>query len=212
MDRLRDRVADALRERILSNDWPPGTKLRERAISVELGVSRVPVREAIMVLAGDLLVDVAPGSGAVVSSFGYREVAELFDAREALEPLVARLAALHRDDGQLDRLTRSVAASNRAASAGDHRGGAVANADFHEGLVAASGSDLLVAIMSPLQVRIERLFRRTIAGRAVELAEDHQRILDAVSRGDEDAAALLAQLHVSTTRSPSLALFAEQDA
>ena len=88
----------------------------------------------------------------------------------------------------------------------------MANADFHEGLVAASGSDLLVAIMSPLQVRIERLFRRTIAGRAVELAEDHQRILDAVSRGDEDAAALLAQLHVSTTRSPSLALFAEQDA
>lgn len=215
MESLRDRVVAQLREQILSNELAPGTRLRERTLSERLGVSRVPVREALMVLESDLLVtsprrpDGTEGAGVEVSRFGRRDVAELFDAREALEPLVARLAAVHRSEAQLDRLRSHVATARRASRDGDNRAGAIANAAYHGLLVEASGSDLLVALMAPLQARIERLFRRTIVGRAPELAADHTRMLAALEAGDAETAALLARLHVVSTRDPSLALFEE---
>ncbi|AMS06143.1 GntR family transcriptional regulator [Acidipropionibacterium acidipropionici] len=213
MDSLRDRVVAQLREMILSNELPPGTKLRERTLSERLGVSRVPVREALMALESDLLAaparreDGSQGSGLEVTRFDRRDVAELFDAREALEPLVARLAAEHRRDDQLAELREYLDRARRAAAAGDNRAGAMANAGFHDLLVEASGSGLLVGLMAPLQTRIERLFRRTIVGRAPELADDHARMVDALADRDAATAGLLAHLHVTSTREPSLELF-----
>lgn len=209
VDSLRDRVAGQLREQILSNTLPPGARLPERALSEQLGVSRVPVREALMVLETELLVTSTPRSGAEVSRFARRDAEELFDAREALEPLVARLAAQHRSPEQLRTLSTLLEEARDAGSRGDNRAGAVANAAFHSVLVAASGSALLVSIMAPMQVTIERLFRRTIVGRAPELSDDHARMLDALRRRDAESAGLLAQLHLTTTRAPSLALFEE---
>lgn len=207
MDSLREQVVGQLRESILSGRLPAGAKLRERAISEQLGVSRVPVREALMVLESELLVEIVPRSGAVVTKLSRREVQELFDAREALEPLAARLAAKDLSREDLDALDERCAAARAASQVGDDRAGAMANAAFHSLLVHASGSGLLVSIMAPLQLRLDRLFRRTIEGRAVELADDHERLVEALRRGDEDSAALLAQLHVTSTRASSLALF-----
>ncbi|SER84523.1 DNA-binding transcriptional regulator, GntR family [Propionibacterium cyclohexanicum] len=207
MDSLREQVVAQLRESILSGALPAGTKLRERAISEQLGVSRVPVREALMVLEAELLVEIVPRSGAVVTTLTRDEVQELFEVREVLEPLAARLAARHRTAADLEALGERCSAAHEAIHAGDDRAGASANADFHALLAGASGSGLLVSIMAPLQLRMERLFRRTIRGRAVELAEDHERLVEALLRRDEASAALLAQLHVTQTRAPSLALF-----
>ncbi len=207
MDSLREQTVAQLRESILSGVLPAGTKLRERALSEELGVSRVPVREALMVLESELLVDIVPRSGAVVTKLSRHEVQELFDAREVLEPLAARLAARNRTESDLNALAGRCAAARTASSAADDRAGAMANAAFHSALVDASGSRLLVSIMAPLQLRLERLFRRTIEGRAVELVEDHDHLVQALRRRDEDSASLLAQLHVTSTRASSLALF-----
>ncbi|MCI1748653.1 MAG: GntR family transcriptional regulator [Acidipropionibacterium sp.] len=218
MESLRDRAVAQLRERILGNELRPGTRLRERTLSEQLGVSRVPVREALMVLESDLLVsaprrpDGSEGAGMEVSRFDRRDVAELFDAREALEPLVARLAAIHRSEAQLERLREYVETALKASADGDDRAGAIANAGYHGLLVECSGSDLLVGLMAPLQMRIERLFRRTIEGRAPELAADHVRMLTALENKEAETAALLARLHVVSTRAPSLALFERKTA
>ncbi|MDN6441802.1 MAG: GntR family transcriptional regulator [Acidipropionibacterium jensenii] len=217
MESLRDKVVSQLREQILSNDLEPGTRLRERTLSDLFGVSRVPVREALMVLEADLLVtssrraDGSEGAGVEVTRFDRNDVAELFDAREALEPLVARLAARHRSEAQLEALRDQLETARRAAETGDNRAGALANTAYHGILVQACGSGLLAAVMAPLQTRIERLFRRTIVGRAPELAEDHTRMLAALADRPAETAALLARLHVVSTRAPSLALFTEQD-
>ena len=207
MDSLREQTVARLRESILSGALPAGTKLRERALSEQLGVSRVPVREALMVLESELLVDIVPRSGAVVTTFSRHEVQELFDAREVLEPLAARLAARDGTEAGLAALAARCAAARQASSSADDRAGAMANASFHSALAEASGSGLLVSIMAPLQLRLQRLFRRTIEGRAVELVEDHERLVEALRRHDEDSAALLAQLHVTSTRAASLARF-----
>ncbi|MFZ2624990.1 MAG: GntR family transcriptional regulator [Propionibacterium sp.] len=207
MDSLREQTVARLRESILSGALPAGTKLRERALSEQLGVSRVPVREALMVLESELLVDIVPRSGAVVTTFSRHEVQELFDAREVLEPLAARLAARDGTAAGLAALSARCAAARQASSSADDRAGATANASFHSALAEASGSGLLVSIMAPLQLRLQRLFRRTIEGRAVELVEDHERLVEALRRHDEDSAALLAQLHVTSTRAASLARF-----
>ncbi len=92
---LRSVVQDELRRMILSGELPPGSRLVEDRLAERLGVSRNPVREAIRVLSAEGFVEVLPRRGAVVASMGQAEVAELFDARMALETLAARLAAPH---------------------------------------------------------------------------------------------------------------------
>jgi DNA-binding GntR family transcriptional regulator len=86
-----DQVADALRARILSGGLPEGRQLRQEVLAAELGVSRIPLREAFRRLEAEGLLTIAPHRGAVVSVLSLGEIAELFDLRAMIEPdLIAR--------------------------------------------------------------------------------------------------------------------------
>jgi DNA-binding GntR family transcriptional regulator len=86
-----DQVADALRARILSGGLPEGRQLRQETLAAELGVSRIPLREAFRRLEAEGLLTIAPHRGAVVSVLSLEEIAELFDLRAMIEPdLIAR--------------------------------------------------------------------------------------------------------------------------
>lgn len=209
---LRDDIIRVLSDRIISGELPAGSRLNERRVSDELGVSRVPVREAIIMLAARHMLIVKPRSGAFVAPQTRHEVSELFDVREALEPLVASLAATNRTDDDLVRLEDARRTALEAASGGDIHTGSRANAEFHELLLEAAHNDLLLSLMEPLSLQIRRLFATTIVGHDIDLLEDHTQELEAVRVGDPEWAALLARRHVTRTRERSLALFPEETA
>lgn len=204
---LRDDIVEAVRERIVSGELAPGTRLRERNLSEEFGVSRVPVREAILVLEQQRLVHTEPRVGATVTELTARDVAELFDVRLALEPLTARLAAAHRTPEDLVRLEDDHRRSRAAALAGDQREGSRANADFHAHLLEAAHNELLAQLAGPLGSLMQRLFRQTITTHELALCEDHEKLLQAVQQGDAQLAAFWAERHVEGTREQSLSLF-----
>lgn len=204
---LRDRVAETLTDAIVEGALAPGDALRERAVSEELGVSRVPVREALLVLEAQRLVVMEPRAGARVTAFTRQDVRDLFDMREALEPLAARRAGERRDADAIAVLEAHVAAARAAQEAGDDAAGSRANAAFHLALVDAAGSPLLSASAAPLACQLRRLFRRTITCREEMMGSAHREVLDAVRAGDAHLAGLAARLHVVATREPSLALF-----
>lgn len=204
---LRERVFQEVKERIISGQLPAGARLHERNLSEELGVSRVPLREAILTLSSQGLVDVRPRSGAFVAQLTAKDVAELFDVREALEPLAASLAAVNRTPEQLEQLELTVRRQHRALIANDHKSGSLMNAEFHLEMLRASGSDLLNTIVAPLQSQIQRLFRRTIVNISEALYHDHQKMLEAIRGQDAQTAAELARQHVAGTRAHSLSLF-----
>src|SRR5215471_11992317 len=106
---LVDRLAAALRARVLSGDLPSGTRLRQEALAVEFGVSRTPVREALRQLQASGLVDLEPNRGARVRRLSPREIRDAYEVRAELEGLAAELAATRIRHSQLDRLRKAQA-------------------------------------------------------------------------------------------------------
>lgn len=203
---LRDRVVDEVKERIISGDLPTGARLHERNLSQELGVSRVPLREAILTLAAQGLVEMRPRVGAFVRPMTKAYVEDLFAVRMALEPLAASLAARNRNAAHLAELARLVDAEREALVAGDDRRGSLVNAEFHLEILRASGNELLFSIMAPMQSQIQRLFRRTITSMSQQLSDDHADMLEALQAQDADRATDAARRHVEETREISIAL------
>ena len=203
---LRERVLEEVKERIIAGDLPTGARLHERNLSQELGVSRIPLREAIMTLAAQGLVEMRPRIGAFVRPMTKAYVEDLFAVRLALEPLAASLAARNRRAENLAELGRLLAEERAALVEGDDKRGSLVNADFHLEILRASGNELLFAIMAPLQSQIQRLFRRTITSISRELSEDHATVLEALRDQDAERAAEAARRHVEETRDLSIAL------
>src|SRR5690348_3005760 len=96
-------TVEAIRERILSGAYVEGEQLRQDALAAELGVSRIPVREALRQLEAEGLVTFSPHRGAVVSSFSVTEIEELFDLRAMLESDLLRRSVPHLTDEDFHR-------------------------------------------------------------------------------------------------------------
>jgi DNA-binding GntR family transcriptional regulator len=103
-ENLAARAYETLRERVVSGDLPPGTRLVNRTLAKELGISFTPVREAINQLASEGLVDYVRGGGAFVRTLDRKELAELYDLRMILEPYGAKQAALRISSEQIEDL------------------------------------------------------------------------------------------------------------
>ncbi|MFI9743740.1 GntR family transcriptional regulator [Streptomyces sp. NPDC052494] len=210
---LRERVYEELRERIIEAELPAGTRLVEREIAEELRVSRVPVREAMQRLEAEGFLSVRPRRGSVVTEFGPEDAEHLFDVRENLEGLAARLAARHAGAQELRALEELLARARAAAESGRLREAVSLNADFHRAVVGLSGNPLLVELMAPLDSRLRRLFRLTSAASDGEpMCGAHERLYEAIRDRDEAGAESLARAHVAATRASALRLLKDRQA
>ncbi|MCA1196301.1 GntR family transcriptional regulator [Saccharopolyspora sp. 6V] len=196
---LREQVRRALQDRISDGRLRPGDRLYEQEIAAEFGVSRVPVREAIRMLQSEGLVDVAPNRrGVFVRSLDRAQVEELFDVREALEALAARLAASRASADDADRLGVLAERARRAWAGGDVDAMSAANTEFHDRIVALSGNALLASVLEPLHGRLAWLFRLNLEPERV--CREHDELHAAIAGGDGDRAAELALGHVRASR------------
>ncbi|GAA2349357.1 GntR family transcriptional regulator [Saccharopolyspora halophila] len=196
---LRDQVYEALQARISDGRMRPGDRIFEQEIAVEFGVSRVPVREAIRMLQSGGLVEVRERRrGVFVRSLDRRQLEELFDVREALEVLAARLAAERSDAEDIERLGELSREARRALEASDVEAMSEANTAFHEKLMALSGNELLVSMLEPLHGRLAWLFRVNLEPERV--CAEHEELHAAIVAGDVALAAEVAQRHVRSSR------------
>jgi DNA-binding GntR family transcriptional regulator len=193
---LGQAVTDELRRAILSGRYQPGERLIEDRLSEELGISRVPVREALRQLAGDGLVEVRPNRGATVANVSNDTARDLIEVRATLEGLNAKLAARNCRAATVDELRSVLAAGDHAALKGRVDDLVRMNGEFHDKLAEAGRNTILWDIMRSLRDRTELVFARQTASRAVQDWSEHARILAAVIDGDEELAALLATRHV----------------
>jgi len=193
---LSQRVAEELRRSILTNRRRPGERLVEDRLSEELGVSRVPIREALRMLAGEGLVDMQPRRGASVADVSPEVARDLVEVRATLEGLNARLAARHHDGAIVVSLQRVLEAGNRAAKSKNVDDLVRLNGEFHDGLAEAGRNTILWDIMRVLRERTSLVFAANTARRARQDWDEHSKILEAVIDGDEDLAAMLATRHV----------------
>lgn len=189
-------VADAIRTRILDGTLEPGERLVEAQLSDELGVSRMPVREALRSLAAEGTVTVEPRRGATVTAYSPEQVHELVEVRATLEALNAKLAARRRDPAQLARLSQMLASGAKPSPGADLAQVQRENAEFHEAIAQAAANSVLRDMVRMLRERTAVIFAPHSKRRAAQNWAEHEAILRAVLEGDAELAGLLAARHV----------------
>jgi DNA-binding GntR family transcriptional regulator len=199
---VADQVYAVLLERIVAGELRPGSHLRQEALAADLGVSRTPLREALMRLASEGLVEFASNRGATVARHELADMDHAWRARLALEPAAARLAAEVREPSALERMRRSIARQRRVTD--DIVESFAVNREFHKALVAGSANPHLMQFAKMLWMT--RIGIPIFAGQAVHHPEDvlawadqHEEILEAIERGDDDAAERLTHAHIEAS-------------
>ena len=208
---LTEVVSEQIRGRILAGSLKPGERLVEDRLSAELGVSRVPVREALRGLSVEGLVTLLPRRGATVVEVTPESVAELVEVRALLEGLNAKLAAQRHDPEIIGQLKDTLARGNRAAKSGTAEELAHLNAEFHERLAVASRNTVLSEVMRGLRERTSIAFAINGRTRARDDWDEHAGVLAAVIAGDAELAALLANRHVQNAAAAFARQHAEND-
>ena len=193
---LGELATRALRTAILNGQYQPGERLVEDRLSLDMGVSRVPIREALRQLATEGLVTMQPRRGASVTEISPTVAADLIEVRATLEGLNARLAARNQGTAILNELKEILLQGNQAAASKSVTTLVRLNGAFHDKLAEAGRNSILWDIMRTLRERTSLVFALTTQRRATEDWKEHSRILAAVIKGDEERAAKLATEHV----------------
>lgn len=195
---LTDAAADALRDRLLAGTWSPGTPLRQEALADQLGVSRIPLREALRRLEAEGLVVLQPHRGAVVADLPLDDIAELFELRALLESDLARRAVPHLTATDHATIRAAARAFEAAADTGDSAAWGEANRQFHLALYAAADRPRTLETVARLHAQCDRYTRLQLAlthglGRAVR---EHRAIAAAARTGDARRTATLVRAHI----------------
>jgi len=192
------RVARGLRDRLRTGAIPPGTVLSQSDIAAEYGVSRIPVRDALHVLSTEGLVDLA-ATGAVVTGLSIPELQELYELREAVEPVVTAIAVPNVGRAEIAQMS---ALAGRMESGEMSPGEWLeANARFHALVYERADRPRMVALTEQLRRLTDRYvyLHLDVIGDVEHLHEEHRQILAAVRRGDPREVAELTRLHLATS-------------
>jgi DNA-binding GntR family transcriptional regulator len=195
---LSGMTLEALRDGILRGHYPEGEPLRQDAIAVELGVSRIPVREALRQLEAEGLVTFNPHRGAVVSTLSLDEIIELFELRAEIESDLLRRAmpsmtpATHKEVLEvLDRYERALV-DGEVAVWGE------LNWEFHRRLYEPSGREFTLGIVAKLHQHSDRYLRMQLVLTHAETRarDEHREIAAAARRGDAKLGVKLMREHI----------------
>lgn len=200
---LTDRVADRLREAILAGTIPPGKHLSVPQIARDLGVSRTPAREALILLEREGLVEPRASTGVAVIAGDSADILDLLDVREGLELMTVRRAAERITGEEIGALHGLMRRHEAILHRGDLAAHVETDAAFHAAIRDAAGNDRLarqlVQIDQQLRVLNGRLSRRSgWSGRAV--LTDHNAIVAALVARDPDKAEAALRAHIGRIR------------
>jgi DNA-binding GntR family transcriptional regulator len=193
------RVANVLRERIAKGELVPGARVIELEVSRELGVSRSPVREALLKLSEEGLVTTLPYRGAIVAPLQRERLTELLEFRLALEHFALDRLVRRGGARDLDVLRQHVAAMREALRTSDRQRAIDEDLAMHRAIVAMAGNALLERAYDGALAQIRLYIDVTTARyeRAEDLANEHDALLAAVERRDAAGSRALLEAHIT---------------
>jgi DNA-binding GntR family transcriptional regulator len=197
---LRRAVYDEVQRRIVDGRLHQGERILEDQLAQELDVSRNPVREALQALETEGFVEIEPRRGARVAVISTRRANDLFEIREALEGMVARLAAQRCRTDQLADLRRIAGLGALAAERGELAALPGLNTEFHRVLSAAAENTMLAETVERMSQLIQWVYTKRITQRGAESWTEHLRIVDAIAAGDSERAFREACTHIINAR------------
>ena len=191
-------IVERIYAAVMEQRLPPRTKLSESMLCESFGVGRMRVRQALLLLASQGIVDLHSNRGAFVASPDAKEARDVFEARLALEPSIVRQVARQAQPMHLKALDRHIAREAESRAVQDRRETIRLSGEFHVRLAAATGNAVLVRMMRELVTRttlIIGLFGTSGPSHCED--QEHARILDALRLGDGERAAALMREHLA---------------
>ena len=198
---LAEKAYFELHERILSGAFAPGERLRIDALAALLEMSPMPIREALNRLSAAGLVDHAPHRATKVAELSLEDLAEVYEARLALEPLAVRLAAERFTRADEDAANEALVAYEQRVQGEDPAALWTAHTAFHFSLYGAAGSQWLLRLITPLWETTERYRRASLPTERSpsQRADEHGRMLAACVARDGEGAASVTHAHLALT-------------
>ncbi len=193
---IADKVYTELHRDIVSMALPPGTPISEKQVALEKGVSRTPVREAILRLTRERLVEVVPKSGTFVARIPLSSLSEAIVIRRALEGTIVRAAATTASPSHILEL-RAIIERQREVSPDDdafHR----SDEDFHAAIARISGYQGIWELIRQVKVQVDRYRRLTLpqTGRIALIIDEHSDVVQAIADKDADRAVARMEHHL----------------
>jgi DNA-binding GntR family transcriptional regulator len=190
-----------VKTRILSAALPPGGTVDEQEIAASLGISRTPVREALRKLEQEGLVVRYPNRGAVVTQLSMKEVVEIWQIREILEPAACLLAAARIDAAALAGLEKAIAElSTLGPGFEDYEAHNRSDLELHRLVLGSAGNATLLAVVEALDARVRQARSVNSPSRFRESVAEHQEIITALKAADGPGAAAAMSRHLANAR------------
>jgi DNA-binding GntR family transcriptional regulator len=202
------RIASQLRVEILHGDVAPGSKLAQVGLAERFGVSRIPVRDALAILAGEGLVQPLSNATAIVTRMSVEELQELYDLREWIEPRTTEIAVPNVGRADVLHMRRQLSVMSEAV---DARAWLAANTEFHAAVYRRANRPRTIELIEHLRRLIDRyvFLHLEVIGQTEHFGTEHQQILAAVERGDAAATASLTREHLATAHDHILGYLVE---
>ncbi|MFE0328524.1 GntR family transcriptional regulator [Streptomyces sp. NPDC003753] len=194
-----DRVYTHVKQGVLERRYQGGTLLTEGELAEEVGVSRTPVREALLRLEVEGLIKLYPKKGALVLAVSAQEIADVIETRQLVEEHAAR-KAVPAPPGLIERLEELLARQKEQAASGDLAGAALTDRTFHAEIVRNGGNEILSRLYDQLrdrQLRMGVAVMHSHPDRIAKTLTEHEEILQALRSGDAEAAVDIVHRHVS---------------
>ena len=207
---MADLAYQEIRRRILDNVWPPGYQALEQAVALALGMSRTPVREAMIRLQNDGLVDVVPRHGMRVLPVSPTDMREIYEILTALECMAAEIVARRAPtDDELKPLLASTQAMDAALKRDDLDAWAAADERFHAALVDLAGNRQLQQTVLNYWDRAHRarMFSLRLRPKPVTSTKEHRQLVERLRAGDAEGAAKVNRAHRERANRELLAIF-----
>ena len=195
---LKDIVYERLRSALVDLTIRPGEPLREAALAAQLGVSKTPIREALVRLERDGLVELAPYRGARARVYSADDLLEICELREVIEGECVRRAARKGNEDARDQLVANVASSEKALARHDNAKLTVLLDRFDELLLQQMQNRLLQEVIEQVRLHLQRIGRISMGqpGRTAQSVAEHRKIVDAIESGKPAVAENLLRTHL----------------
>ena len=188
-----------IRTKIIDGVYEPSSPIAEIPFAMEYGIKRTRIRQIIQKLESESLIERYPNRGAFVKPITYKDLKEIFELREALESMAARLAARKRNNKDLEQIS-TLFEEYRKLSADGHLEEKVEIGErLHQFILQSSKNSRIIEVMGLLKFQILRIWTTgvRIPGRINSAFKEHLEILDAIKKRDEELAERKMKKHIS---------------
>lgn len=202
------RLREQIRDDIVAGVWALGSHITLAELGAHYQVSNIPVREALLQLQGEGVIEMRMNRGAVIPSVDAKFIDDTYHLRGALQSMLARLACLRASDAQLKALEQLSRAYEDAASAGDVAASVAANREFHHHLDSLADNAQALEVLQARSSLVDA-FRRVHGygpGRQDKVIAQHRKIVKAIVKRDADAASAAVLAHADSARQDLLDL------